>query len=309
MALSIENRLGEEMRRREFIRNCAAGVSTLAFGGVLPRLPSGAGVPDMAVVKGLDIGKMVGLAVAALGGIEHFIKKGESVLVKPNGAWERTPEQGANTHPEVVGAIVRLCKGAGASRVVVADRTCHNAEGAFDKNGIKKAALAAGAEVIYDDLKFSTRDWGGKVMHQWGLLDLYAKSDKVINVPVVKNHGLSKMTCSMKNWFGVISGKRALLHQDIHEVIADMAQSCVPSLTVVDATRILLDNGPTGGKMEDVKTLNLVGAGYDQVALDVWAAGLLGYKWEEVGYLLKAKERGIGETDLSKLRLENLDVS
>lgn len=297
------------MDRRDFIRNCAAGVGTVAFHRIWPDLPGGGTVPDMAVVKSLDAAKAVERAVTVLGGIAHFVKQGETVLVKPNAAWERTPEMAANTNPEVVAAIVRLCKGAGARRVIVADRTCHNAEGAFGKNGIKAAALAAGAEVLYDDLTFSPREWSGKVMQRWELLDLYAEADKVINVPVAKNHGLSQMTCSMKNWFGVIGGKRALLHQDIHEVIADMGVACVPSLTVVDATRVLLDNGPTGGKKEDVKVFNLVAAGYDQVSLDVWAAGLLGYKWEEIGYLAKAKERGIGQTDLSRVRMEELDLS
>lgn len=261
----------------------------------------------MVVVHGKDYAGSVGAAVKALGGIGHFVKKGETVLVKPNAGWERTPEQAANTHPDVVGAMVKLCFTAGASRVIVADRTCHDAEDSFSRNGIEAAAKAAGAEVIYEDLKYIWRDFGGKLVKKYQLLDLFIEADKVINVPVAKHHGLSKLTCAMKNWMGVIGGKRALLHQDIDTSVADLAAACTPSLTVVDATRVLVKNGPTGGKLEDVKQLDLVAAGYDQVTLDSWAAGLIGYKWQDVGYLVQAGKRGIGQPDPDKVKIKKIE--
>ena len=294
------------MERRRFLGGCAAGVSALALRPLLPRFAGGP-IPDMVVVHGKDYGGSVAAAVKALGGIGHFVKKGETVLVKPNAGWERTPEQAANTHPDVVSAVVKLCVTAGASRVIVADRTCHDAEDCFSRNGIGAAAKAAGAEVIYEDLKYVWRDFGGELVKKYQLLDLFIEADKVINVPVAKHHGLSKLTCAMKNWMGVIGGKRALLHQDIDTSVADLAAACTPSLTVVDATRVLVKNGPTGGKLEDVKQLDLVAAGYDQVTLDSWAAGLIGYKWQDVGYIVQAGKRGIGQPDPKKVKMKKIE--
>jgi len=266
------------------------------------------GVADLAIVRGKGVDAAVTRAVDALGGIGHFIKSGETVLVKPNAAWDRTPELAATTNPEVVAAVVRLCRQAGASKVIVADRTCHDAKKSFQSSGIEEACRREGAEVIYDDLTFSARSFGGQGVKEWSLLDLYIKADKVINVPVVKNHGLSKMTCAMKNWFGAVGGKRSLLHADIHTTVSDLAAACRPSLTIVDATRVLMDNGPTGGSLQDVKVFDLVAAGYDQVACDAWACTLLDMKWTDLGYLKKAAERKIGETDIDKLKVERIEL-
>lgn len=297
------------MDRRQFVRTGTMGLTALALTGLRPRVArAGTSVPDLAIVKGKEVAAAVTRAIDALGGIGHFVKPGETVLVKPNAAWDRTPELAANTHPAVVAAVVTLCRQAGASKVIVADRTCHDAKKSFKNNGIQEAAEREGAEVRYEDLTYSARSFGGEGIKEWSLMDLYIKADKVINVPVVKNHGLSKMTGAMKNWFGVVGGKRALLHADIHTTVADLAAACRPSLTVIDATRVLLDNGPTGGSLEDVKTLDLVAAGYDQVACDAWACTLLDMKWTDLGYLKKAAERKIGETDIEKLKMVRLEL-
>ena len=80
--------------------------------------------------------------------MERFVKRGETVLVKPNMAWDRTPEQGANTHPEVVAEVVRLCRAAGARRVIVADNPVHDAERVAERSGIRAAVAAAGGELV-----------------------------------------------------------------------------------------------------------------------------------------------------------------
>jgi uncharacterized protein (DUF362 family) len=297
------------MDRRHFLRTGAVGLSAAALAGLVPRVARAQSTTaDLAIVRGKGIAAMVTRAVDALGGIGHFVKSGETVLLKPNAAWDRTPELGATTHPEVVAALVALCKKAGAGKVIVADRTCHDAKKSFESSGILVAAQKEGAEVLYEDLTYTARTFGGEGMKEWSLLDLYIKADKVINVPVVKHHGLSRMTCAMKNWFGAVGGKRALLHADIHTTVADLAAACRPSLTVVDATRILLDNGPTGGSLEDVKTMDMVAAGYDQVACDAWACTLMDMKWTDLGYLKKAAERKIGETDLARLKVERIEL-
>ena len=297
------------MQRRQFLCRCAAGLGGAALSALSPRLAkAGPSRPDLAIVRATDYKAAVVRAVEALGGFGLFVRKGETVLIKPNVGWKRTVEQGANTHPDVVAAVVSACRAAGARRVIVADRTCHNAESAFERSGVAAAAKAAGAEVIYEDLSFSRRNFSGGLVKEWELLDLYIEADKVINVPVVKHHALSGMTCAMKNWLGVVGGKRALMHADIHTAITDLAAACVPSLTVVDATRVLLTNGPTGGSVDDVKTMNLVAAGYDQVACDGWACSLMDKKWTDFGYLKQAAKRGIGQPDVNKLILERFEL-
>ncbi len=297
------------MDRRHFLRTGVAGLSAAALSSMIRPAARAEGIAaDLAVVRGKSVSAAVTRAVEALGGIGHFIKQGETVLIKPNAAWDRTPELGATTHPEVVATLVRLCKQIGAGKVIVADRTCHDAKKSFQSSGILEAAEKEGAVVMFEDLTYSARTFGGEGMKEWSLLDLYINADKVINVPVVKHHGLSKMTCAMKNWFGAVGGKRALLHADIHTTVADLAAACRPSLTVVDATRVLLDNGPTGGSLDDVKVMDMVAAGYDQVACDAWACTLMDMKWTDLGYLKKAAERKIGETDLAKLKVEKLEL-
>ena len=295
------------MDRRTFVRCSAGGVAFLAFNRYVP-LALAQSVPDLAIVRSENYESAVQKAIEVLGGISHFIKKGETVLVKPNAAWDRTPEMAANTHPRVVAAVVELCVKAGAGRVIVSDRTCHDASRSFVASGIEEAAAGAGAEVIYGDLDFVWRDFQGKAVKEWKLLDLYSQADKVINVPVVKHHTASTMSCAMKNWMGVIGGKRGLLHQDLHTAIADLATVCVPSLTVVDGTRALMSNGPTGGDTEDVKWHHMVAAGYDQVACDSWASGLLGHEWTDVDHLLQASRREIGQPDLTRVKVEKIDL-
>jgi uncharacterized protein (DUF362 family) len=225
----------------------------------------------------------------------RFVRPGETVLVKPNMAWDRAPEQGANTHPGVVSEIVRLCRAAGARRVVVADHPVHDAGRVAVRSGIGAAVAEAGGELLLPGA--SSFEWaalGGSVLASWDVLCALFEVDRLVNVPVAKHHSLSRLTCGLKNHMGLIGGSRGRLHQDIHPSVVDLATAFRPTLTVVDATRVMMRNGPTGGRLEDVAVVNAVAAGTDPVACDAWAARQVGLDPAEVGHVVQADGRGLG---------------
>jgi uncharacterized protein (DUF362 family) len=259
------------------------------------RVSDEAGQPPLVVSRGSDPALMVRAAVAALGGMGRFVKRGEAVLVKPNMAWDRAPEQGATTHPEVVAEVVRLCRAAGARRVVVADNPVHDAARVAERSGIGAAATAAGADFVLPGRSgFEWTALGGSVLASWDVLSVLSQADRLINVPVVKHHSLCHLTCGLKNHMGLIGGSRGRLHQEIHPALVDLAAAFRPTLTVVDATRVMMRNGPTGGRLQDVAAVNAVAAGTDPVACDAWAARQLGLDPRDVGYLVLAEGRGLG---------------
>ena len=259
------------------------------------RVAGAAGRPPLVVARGGDPALRVRAALAALGGMERFVGRGETVLVKPNMAWDRTPEQGANTNPEVVAEVVRLCRAAGARRVVVAENPVHDAERVAARSGIRAAALAAGGELVLPGASgFTWTTLGGAVLASWDVLSVLLQADRLVNVPVVKHHSLSRLTCGFKNHMGLLGGSRGRLHQDIHPALVDLASAFRPTLTVVDATRVMKRNGPTGGRLEDVEAVNAVAAGTDPVACDAWAARQLGLDPKDVAHIVLADGRGLG---------------
>lgn len=295
------------MRRREFVE--ALGAGSLALG------PLGLGAaaparPDILVAHGTLIPSAVRAAVNGLGGMGRFIAKGDVVVVKPNIGWDRTPEQAANTHPLVVGTLVRLCFEAGARTVKVFDRPCNDPRRCYVQSGIEAAAKAAGAEVSHiDDRRFREVPIpGGIAIKSWPLYLDALEAHKLINVPVAKHHGLSKVTLGMKNWMGIMGGNRGQIHQKLNDALVDLAMVVKPVLTVIDATRILTAHGPQGGSLADVKKLDLVAAGTDPVAMDAWGATLFGLTGADLPYVVKGAERGLGVMDLGRLRIQKLEA-
>ena len=232
-------------------------------------VPGDPAIPQMAVIQGDDPAALVRQAVEELGGIRRFISRGDVVLVKPNIGWDRTPEQAANTNPDVVAEVVRECLGAGAKRVVIADVSCNEPRRCFQRSGIAEAALRAGAEVILPEpARFSDVDLQGAVLREWQVFEPFLNVDKVINLPIAKHHALTGTTLGMKNWYGILGGQRIELHQKIHESLVDLADFMRPTLTVIDCYRVLIRNGPTGGNLEDVLLKKTLVASTDPVAAD-----------------------------------------
>lgn len=234
-------------------------------------------------------------ALAALGGMGRFISRGDFVAVKPNIGWDRMPAHAANSNPLVVAEVVRLCLQAGAAQVVVTDASCNDATRSFQRSGIWRASHQAGARVVLPAAhRFRTMRLRGELLDEWPVYTPLIEADKVINVPVAKHHNLSFYTGAMKNWYGILGGRRNRLHQNIHRSIADLATFMRPTLTVLDATRVLLRNGPQGGNLSDAVALHRVIAGLDEVAIDTLGAQLIGVDPTRVAYLLMGQERGLG---------------
>ena len=255
-------------------------------------------LPQLALAKYDDPLSALNYSLEAMGGIKRFIKPGERVTVKPNVGWDRTPEQAANTNPILVGEMVRLCIEAGASEVIVTDVTCHDPRRCFIRSGIREAAEKAGAKVVLaQETDYVTTDLGGDLLTTWPVLKYFIQTDRLINMPIVKNHSLSSCTIGMKNLYGILGGRRNQLHQQIDQSIVDLAMFAKPTLTVVDATRVLLRNGPTGGSLDDVAIENSVMCATDQVAADARAVEFLGLTGEQVSHIVLAQESGLGTLD------------
>ncbi len=259
------------------------------------RVVDEAGRPPLVVARGGDPAAMVRATLAALGGMGRFVGRGETVLVKPNMAWDRTAEQGANTHPAVVAEVVRQCRDAGAARVIVADNPVHDADRVAARSGIAAATREAGGELLLPaGSAFVPARIGGAVLTDWDVFEVLFHADRLINLPVVKHHSLSRLTCGLKNHMGLLGGSRGRLHQEIHACVVDLAAAFRPTLTVVDATRVMMRNGPTGGRLEDLKAVNAVAAGSDPVACEAWAARQLDLDPSQVPQIVQAEGRGLG---------------
>lgn len=260
----------------------------------------------MVVAQGAAAGPaaLVRRAVDAIGGMSRFVARGETVVIKPNVAWDRLPELAATTNPDVVAEVVRLCRAAGARSVIVTDVTCNDAEACFDRSGIRAAARAAGAEVVIPQPRlFTTVDLGGETLGAWPVLEPFLDADRLINLPIAKHHSLTGVTLGLKNWYGLIGGDRNRLHQRIHESIADLAAFARPTLTILDAWRVLMRNGPTGGSVDDVEAKCAVVASTDPVALDAYAAKAW---WDldlpRLRFVRMAEARGLGRGEFAALR-------
>lgn len=301
------------MNRRRFLRD-VAGWSTGAL--MMPLLyqilpPEAAAQPEMpklVVAKGTDYEALVAKVLEPLGGLAPFVSKGARVVVKPNIGWDRTPEQGANTHPLLVKAMVKLCLAAGASRVMVFDRTCNDCRRTYATSGIMAAVESIHdprATCTYvDDRKFvPVRIQKGKIITEWDFYKDALDADCYINMPIAKHHSLSDLTIGLKNIMGIIGGKRGHIHQSIAQKLADLNTVVSPKLTVVDATRILLRNGPTGGDLDDVKVLNTLIASPDIVAADAYSTTLFDKPpdWLETTRL--AAQMGLGVMDLNRVKV------
>ena len=261
----------------------------------------------LAVVSGGEIEQMVRAAMKALGGMERLVKKGDTVVVKPNIGWVSRPEYGACSHPETVGSVVKLCREAGAETIKVFDNPCEDRARSYDESGIRKAAEAAGADVVFmDDSRFVDLEIpGAEALKSWLTYRDALECDVLINVPVPKHHGSTGLTLSLKNLMGTAGGKRGKWHQNLDTKIADFYSAVPCDLTVIDAQRIMLRAGPNAGRLEDIEMKNTIAICKDSVAADAFATErLFGRKPEHILYTKKAHERSLGDMDYASRLVE-----
>ncbi len=322
-----------EFTRRDFLRFSLAGLGALLAAKFIsacaplqpsPVTPQGAApapvippqpesgpdavkFPDIAVVKGGEPDALARKTLELLGGMGRFVKKGDNVIIKPNiGPAMRTYEYAATTNPWLVAAVVKLCFEAGAGKVRVMDKPFSgSAESGFVNSGIREQVEKAGGVIeLMSRLKYVSTDIPlGRDIKQWDIYEDILKADVLINMPIAKQHGSSRLTLGMKNLMGTINSAQ-MFHMNIHQRIADLASRIRPTLTIVDAIRILTANGPTGGNLKDVKKLDTVIAGTDIVAVDSYCTSLFGLKPADVPYITIAAAMGLGSSNLEGLSIK-----
>jgi len=310
------------MNRRQFISKTAKAAVITSIAGDIALIGSGCqsigfrkarsakpdfqvaadtGFPGIAVARNEDHGRALCSALDAVGGIKRFVKKGERVLLKPNAAWDRVPEQGVNTNPNVIGEMVRQCRLAGASEVFVTDYGASDPRKVFRRSGIREAVEKNGGQMLITrNQDFLIDDLKGKLISEWPVLKYVFNVDRFINMPIAKHHDLALGSASMKNFFGAIGGIRDGFHDHLDQAIVDLASYFKPTLTVVDATRVLLRRGPAGGSFDDVGRFDSVICSIDQVAADSRACEFLGKSGELISHVQLAAEQGLGYIDYRK---------
>jgi uncharacterized protein (DUF362 family) len=263
----------------------------------------------LAIARGPDPETITRAAIEALGGIERFVSSGDDVIVKPNICVNHnTFEYASTTNPTVVATIVRLCLDAGAKRVRVMDTPFSgDPETAYKICGIQDAATEAGAEMeVMSRVKFAEFDIpNGRDIKKWPIYRDIIEADVLINVPIAKHHGSSRLSLGCKNLMGVIQ-KPNQFHRNLHQRIADLNTLVRPQLTVVDAVRILTAHGPASGNLGDVKKLDTIIASHDIITADAYAATLFGMTADDIGYIRLGAEMGLGEKDWSQVDVKEV---
>jgi len=269
-------------------------------------------IPDLVAVKNGEPDAMFKKAIDLMGGMNQFVRKGQTVVVKPNIGWPRIPEIGANTNPLLVKTIVASCLGTGAKKVYVFDNvvtpTSGNARKCYQMSGIEEAARTAGGIVVpTNDLTYrDVRIPGGKKLKTADVISLIADCDVLINVPVLKHHSSTHLTIAMKNMMGIIKNRMEYHLIGLDQCIADFCLYRKPDLNVVDAYRVLMSRGPAGPsnpQSADVQIKKTLLLSRDIVAVDAAAAKIFGKEPEEIGYISLAHAQKIGNMNLKDLKI------
>ena len=301
------------MDRRDFLKQImlwSAGITTAipSFQIVPEILAAEKPSPLVSHATGKDYHKLVAQVLEPLGGISKFVNTGDNVVIKPNMAWDRNPAQAANTHPQVIKALVELSLDAGAKKIMVFDRTCNEERRCYVNSGIQEAMeTVKDRRLKYfhpDSRKYVPVDIKrGKAIRQLSIYRDALEADTYINVPVAKHHSLSRLTLGLKNSMGVLGGDRGQMHHNLGQKLADLATVVRPKLTLIDATRILLRNGPQGGDIDDVRVMDTVIASADPVACDAYATTLFDLQPEDISSTVAAYNMGLGEMDLTRMKI------
>jgi uncharacterized protein (DUF362 family) len=300
----------QSMTRRESIKKLLRLWGGLSLGGAVvlswPAIKPAQAAVDSPRFLVDGVGRTEGYSIKALtrktfeaaGGMGSFVSKGDVVAIKPNISWARAPHLAATTNPEVLEAVIELCQEAGAKKVRIVDHTIHGAKRCFAVTGAGMVAKNTGADLVHPrsslmrDMKM-----GGNRLDVWPVFMPVVEADTLINLPVAKVHGLSGLTLGMKNWIGAVGGRRNALHQDIHQTIVDLAHYFKPDVTLIDATRVMVHNGPSGGSLSDVVVMNRLILSNDPVAADARAARLFDLEPDGVGFIKIGHQQGLGVYD------------
>ncbi len=312
--------------RREFLRNAVrTGAALAATGGlaaylwnkhppgdfnrevqasVLPDFSDKSAGPKMAVVNGKDRAAMLRRGLEAMGGIGRFVKRGDRVMIKVNAAFASPAILSATTHPDVAAELVRLCLAAGAAAVFVTDNPINDPESCFTLTGIAPAVEAAGGRVILPRANLFSPGTlpGGRLIRDWPILhEPFRGITKLIGVAPVKHHNRAGASMTMKNWYGLLAGRRNQFHQDINGIVVELAMLVKPTFVVLDGTASMMANGPTGGSLADLNPTETMVVSTDGIAADAFGATLLGRTHHDFAYIGRAAALGLGTADFASL--------
>jgi uncharacterized protein (DUF362 family) len=311
------------MKRRDFFKSAAiVGIASIfktndALGSVVSSSSLAVQAsPDLVAVMGGEPAAMLIRALKELGGIGHFVKKGQKVVIKPNIGWDRKPELAANTNPDLIGTLVKLCKSAGASEVIVFDHTCHDWKKSYTNSGIEKAVIAAGGKMVPANDESYYREVElprGVNMKTAKIHKALLDCDVWFNVPVLKHHGGAKNSISMKNLMGIVWDRSFFHSHDLHQCIADAATfHKAPALNIVDAYRIMKSNGPQGKSESDVVLLKSLIVSPDFVAADTASMKLFSQvqptNINDVRHIALAEKLRVGTQHLEKLNVKRIKL-
>jgi len=305
----------KRMERREFLKKTIIGGLGIGLASPLFNLnqlvaaDTIADFPDLTAVVGGEPAPMFDAAMAAMGGMKRFVKKGQRVLVKPNIGWDIEPERAANSNPELVRRIVEHCIEAGAREVMVFDHTCDKWNRCYVNSGIEQAVKDGGgkmapghSESSYQEIEIPK----GLRLKKAKIHSLVLESDVFINVPVLKSHGSAQLTIAMKNHMGIVWDRWYWHANDLHQCIADFATVVKPHLNIVDAYQVMMQNGPRGVSKADLKLAKYLVVSTDQVAADVASARIFGTDPAQIPYIQRAAALGAGEAVLDNLSIKRV---
>jgi uncharacterized protein (DUF362 family) len=320
----------EPLTRAEFLKILAAGTGGIVFlRGSEDALAALAGADDdldqaalngdargaaalpyMTVVHGTPVATNVKTAIAKLGGMRRFVSTGDDVIIKPNICAPRAPEYAATTNPTVVATLVRLARGAGARRVRVMDNPISSSPAScYSASGIASAVKAAGGSMqVMSASRYVNYSVPGTLLDRHPIYRDVVECDVLINVPIAKDHGATGLTLAGKNLMGCTSDRGRMHNLGLSRTIAELNAKLRPDLTVIDAIRILVANGPTGGSLGDVRRKDIVIACKDWVAADAYATRLFGKSPGYVPYIAAAATMGLGKASLSGLTVKKYEV-
>jgi uncharacterized protein (DUF362 family) len=300
------------MRRRTFLQGTLdAGLLAAASAGLGRRARAAEGnhLPyDLVAVRGGTPERLFDAAMEALGGMGTFVRPGQTVVVKPNVAWDVPPERAANTNPALVRRVVEHCGSAGAKAVYVFDYTCDHWQRTYRTSGIEAAVKEAGgtmapgnSEGYFHPVKVAGRSLRDAKEHE-----LVLEADVYINVPILKSHGSAVMTAAMKNLMGTIWDRSYWHRNDLHQCIADFAAYRRPTLNVIDAYQVMMRNGPRGVSVQDVVKSEALLVSPDMVTADTASARLMGLDPAAVRYIGLAEAQGAGRANLEGLAIKRI---
>jgi uncharacterized protein (DUF362 family) len=304
------------MKRRDFLKKSAgaglAAGAAISIGGYNKLWPSSTGMTkyDMVAIMGSTPEAMFDLGIQELGGMGAFVQKGQKVLVKPNIGWDVIPELAANTNPLLVKRVIEHCFKAGAKEVYVFDNTCDNWVNCYKNSGIEKASKAAGAKVVpggsenyYQQIDIP----GGVVLKSAKVHEILLETDVFINVPVLKDHSSTRMTCCLKNMMGVVWDRSFWHSNNLNQCIADYALfEKKPALNIIDCYNVMVKHGPQGVSKEDIVQMKSQIITTDWVAGDAAAAKMLNVETEKVEYIPIAYKMGLGNMKLDTLNIKRI---